>query len=102
MSHFNSFSNQNNLLGKVYLELDYRSNEKFFVGTILTSRNQLIKSYDIVIIESDNWNRIYIDFTNKISRLDVDAYQIAISALLDETRRSQAQIYFDNIRLIHF
>jgi hypothetical protein len=82
--------------------LDYRSNEKFFVGTILTSRNQLIKSYDIVIIESDNWNRIYIDFTNKISRLDVDAYQIAISALLDETRRSQAQIYFDNIRLIHF
>jgi hypothetical protein len=82
--------------------MDYRSNEKFFVGTILTVRNQLVKSYDIVIVESENWNRIYIDFTNKISRLDVDSYQIAISALLDESRKAQAQIFFDNIRLIHF
>jgi hypothetical protein len=101
-THFNSFSNQNNAFGKVYLELDYKNNEKFFIGTILNTRNQLVKSYDIVIVESENWNRIYIDLTNKISRQEVQSYQIAISALLDQTRRTEAKISFDNIRLIHF
>ncbi|HMP30627.1 MAG TPA: hypothetical protein PKD85_13565 [Saprospiraceae bacterium] len=102
ITHFSSFSNQNNLLGKVYLELDYWCTEKYFVGTILNIRNQLVKSYDIVIVENTQWNRIYIDLTDKISRLDVASYQVAFSALLDESRRNEGTIYFDNIRLIHF
>jgi hypothetical protein len=101
-THFATFSNQNNLLGKVFLEMDYKSGEKFFVGTILQKGGQLVKSYDIVIVESDIWNRIYIDLTDKISKTDVQNYQIAISALLDESKRSQARISLDNIRLIHF
>ena len=102
VTHFNSYSNKNNLLGKVYLEMDYKGNEKFFVGTILQKATQLVKSYDIVIVENESWNRVYIDLTAKISKLDVDAYQIALSTLLDESKRSQARIHFDNIRLVHF
>lgn len=102
MTHFSNFSNKNNLLGKVFLETDYKCSEKFFVGTILQKGTQLIKSYDIVVVESDTWKRIYIDLTDKISKPDVQSYQIAISTLLDESKRSQASIQFDNMRLIHF
>lgn len=102
MTHFTTFSNKNNLLGKVFLETDYKCSEKFFVGTILQKGTQLVKSYDIVLVESNEWKRIYIDLTDKISKSDVQNYQIAISSLLDESKRSQASIQFDNMRLVHF
>jgi hypothetical protein len=101
-THFASFSNRNNKLGKVYLELDYKTEEDFFVGLIVKKSNQTNKTQEVAIVKSDIWKRIYVDLTQKISNTSVDNYQIVISSLLNDQQRSQATVLIDNVRLVHF
>jgi hypothetical protein len=101
-THFASYSNRNNKLGKIYLELDYKNEEDFFIGVITKRGSQLTKSVEVAVVRSDTWKRIYIDLTQKISNPNIENYQIVISSLLNDQQRSQATILFDNLRLVHF
>lgn len=101
VSHFASFPNSNNKKGAVFLEFDYKCDEKIFVGTILESDGVLVKDYKVLITESDEWNKFYLDLTNEISQSKVNTYKVVFSAAL-VSGGSEANIYLDNIKLIHF
>lgn len=101
VSHFTSFPNSKNKKGAVYLEFDYKCDEKIFVGSILEKSGVLIKEYKVLVTESSSWKKFYLDLTNEISKSDVISYKVVFSAAL-VSGNSEANIYLDNIKLIHF
>lgn len=102
VSHFASFSNSKNKLGKVYLELDYLINESLFVGTITQTNSEILKVFENGISINSEWNRIYIDLSNQISRTTVVTYSIVFGSKLNTAERKSATLLIDNIRLVHF
>jgi len=88
----------------VFLELNYKTNNHFTVGVFA---NNLFtgesSQHPIFVINPNNeWNKIYINLTPTVSRetqaLD---FNIFFGALLDDDV-GKAEIYFDNIKLVHF
>jgi hypothetical protein len=89
---------------RVYLELDYKSEEPIFIGfrgnkAGLAPQNLL----DAVINPKDEWNKIYFDFTNFVRGTQWDNYQLLIEAgwtpRADTTETSR--IWLDNIKLMY-
>lgn len=92
----------NNKQGKVFFELDYKSNELFFVGVILRQGSVSGKSYQLGVVPSSTWNRIYIDLTDVISKQTVEGYKIVIASKISNSSVLTREILIDNIKLVHF
>ncbi len=79
----------------VYLEINYKCNQKFIVGVIgggFDERDAL------VINPSDDWNKIYVQLTNVVSTQPTySGYQVFIKAT---KAVDNPAIYIDNIKLI--
>lgn len=101
VSHSASFPNSNNKQGAVFLEFDYKCDEKIFVGTILEEGGLLVKDYKILVTETDTWKKFYLDLTEEISNSSVVRYKVVFSSTLI-SGGTEANIYLDNIKLIHF
>lgn len=101
VSHSASFPNSNNKKGAVFLEFDYKCDEKIFVGTILDEGGLLVKDYKILVTETDTWKKFYLDLTEEISNSNVIRYKVVFSSTLI-SGGTEANIYLDNIKLIHF
>ena len=88
----------------VYLELDYKSVIPFSVGT----RQHGIASspmtiYKLVLFPDDEWQKIYVNFTEDIRRSNASGYQIVFQSFYDSSISQEAQtIHLDNIKLLHF
>lgn len=81
----------------IYLELDYKCNQSFVVGVIGGGSDE---REALTINPSDDWNKIYIQLTNVVSRQPTYAtqgYQVFIRATKEV---NSPQIYLDNIKLI--
>jgi hypothetical protein len=85
----------------VFLELNYKSNNSFtagiFVNGSVTSQKPIL-----VINPSTTWNKIYINLTPTVSaNAGASGFSVFFAA-----RKSagvpKAEIYFDNIKLLHF
>jgi hypothetical protein len=87
----------------VYLEINYKTNVPITVGLIahrsLGSDEVFIKGGMNTI---EGWNKIYFELTGDIYELNADAYSIFIRASLTGTGVTDAKIYIDNIKLLHF
>lgn len=94
----------------IYLEVDFKCNNAFFVGLRMFYTNGENYAYDVMAINSTNgdWKKLYIDLSNEISseigkRGAGTTFQVFIrleksgSPLTDNTH-----LYLDNIKLIHF
>jgi hypothetical protein len=86
----------------VYLEVNYRSDAPVIFGLIggrgTSSRNSV---YDPGFNPKDSWNKIYFNLSGLLATSPFDAHQIGLRAFLP-AESSQATVWLDNIKLVHF
>ena len=93
--------------GKVFLELDYLTDNSFTIGIIdetSTKSNDAGAYAGVNATNPDNfvWKKIYFDITEQVHRnIEATKFEFYILALLDQTN-TQANIYIDNIKILHF
>ncbi len=85
---------------KVILELDYRGNVGFVIGLIgrEVDGNEYKKDF-IFIRETDDWNKIYLDFTEELKRSKLESYRIYFYATHNK-KIDKSFIFLDNIKLL--
>lgn len=87
----------------VYLELDYKNNFPFVMGLYVNTPTSVIQKQLFQFNNSDHWNKIYINLTDYISEetqaVDFKLFFGAIKIGEDTTK--DAQIFIDNIKLVH-
>jgi hypothetical protein len=99
----NYFNAANNKKGAVWVEFDYKSDEDLFVGYDLITAGAEITEYKIGLRPSKTWKRAYVNLSDEISSSKVQEYRVAFkSAFTGQSGNSIAEIYLDNIKLIHF
>lgn len=91
------------IVSPVYLEMNYKTNVPISVG-LVAHRNF---GSDEVFIKGgmnpiDGWNKIYFELTGDVFELNTDSYSVFLRAALTGTGITDAKIYIDNIKLIHF
>ncbi len=96
------FEGKNNKLGNVYLEFDYKSDESVFVGTELNFKNSSKQSYSSSLRKSSTWTRAYVNLSKDISQNTVLQYRVIIGASKFDLNKDQSEIFFDNVKLVHF
>lgn len=85
----------------VVLEIDYKTDNYLSVGLLIQESGSLIKIPLVIINHSDVWNKIYINLGPNLSlHPNADSYKVLIEGGL-EIEKSSAEIYLDNIKLIH-
>jgi len=90
-----------NARGASYLELDYKGEGEISIGLAKRQGTVLFVEYLVFVPGKQNWNKIYIDLTNKLSPRDYEGYRIAIGF-----RRTgfsaTSKIWIDNVKHVHF
>ncbi len=86
---------------EVFLELNYKSNCAFTVGLFIYGATTVQQSI-LVVNPSENWNKIYINFTPTVSlNNSATDFKVFITARKAEGG-ADADIRLDNIKLLHF
>lgn len=85
----------------VFLELNYKNDFNFTVGLFSQTTTQVIKKEIIYLLPQKDWNKIYINFTDKLleSQNARDFKVFFRTALPDNV--DTATIFLDNIKLIY-
>jgi len=99
---FLSFDNEENGKADAYLEFDYKNDIPFVVGVYTTQNNLITPTYDIVVAEKDEWNRIYIDLSLVLADPTVTSYRAMIFVSLANSSLPEGTVYLDNVKLVHF
>jgi len=87
----------------VYLELDYKNNIPFEIGIVgVVSETQDFTNVKIILNPKDDWNKIYIDFTEDVSLSQLDAYRIVFASVFEPDQSGEQKIFIDNVKLVHF
>ncbi len=86
---------------KVILELDYRGNIGFIIGLIgrEITGNEYKKEF-IFIKETEDWNKIYLDFTEELKLSKLESYRIYFQAKHSK-EADESFIFLDNVKLLH-
>lgn len=84
----------------IYVELDYKSNQKFSVGVIgISTLGGEDKRSVVSVNPSDEWNHIYIQLTSTVSTAPTyGLYKVYIEGLKNI---DSPEIYIDNVKLIY-
>lgn len=87
----------------VFLELNYKNNAKVHVGIFANRPGEVVQRSVLVLNETDNWRKIYINLTNAISEnFNATDYRVFFGMIRDEEDPTVRKAYFDNIKLLHF
>jgi hypothetical protein len=85
----------------VFLELNYKNDYNFSVGIFAQSSGEIIKKEIIFLVPQENWNKIYINLTDKLSDSpNATDFKIFFRTVLSEQHES-AEIYLDNIKVMY-
>ncbi|MGC9332258.1 MAG: hypothetical protein ACP5DZ_10355 [Bacteroidales bacterium] len=93
---------------KIYLEFDYKGNEKIIAGFFAKEYTDGVMSdvrYSVIVLfPSQNWNRIYLNLTEDIAHTTkAIEYRLFFSASKEETEDNEiGEVFLDNIKLIHY
>ncbi len=85
----------------VFMELNYKTNNPFTVGLMINGSLTSQRSV-LVINPSSVWNKIYINFTPTLSANNAASSFRVFFTARKSTKEANAEIYFDNIKLLHF
>lgn len=102
-AEFSSISGYSFPLGvqNVYLELTYRCNIPFTVGVIANSLTAITQVPTVVVLESEEWNKIYINLINEIaSNGNADNFEIFVGSNKPSTVDT-GYVLLDNIKLVY-
>lgn len=87
---------------EVFLEMNYKTNNTFVVGVIYKSSGIQVQRPLLVLNESDEWNKVYVNLTvPKYDTPNASDFKIFFGAKTDEGR-NEATILLDNLKLVHF
>ncbi len=90
-----------NSRGQSYIEFDYKGKGEIAVG-IAKFRNGLINiEYFLFVPGKDDWNKIYVDVTDKLSPDDYDKYRLLL-AFTKTGSSTESKVYIDNYKHVHF
>ncbi|WP_421794914.1 hypothetical protein [Haliscomenobacter sp.] len=95
----------------VYLELNYKAEVPLLVGVIaykagnINAGGQIL--YSAGFNASENWNKIYFNLSRIVADSKLDEYQIILKTEIPKNadgtiNRSNAKIWLDNVKLVHF
>ncbi len=85
----------------VFLEMNYKCNNMLVIGIFAQDASQIIQDAVIYLNPSDDWNKIYINLTNKLKEYsNALDFKIFFGAIYD-TPDEQAVILLDNIKLMY-
>lgn len=95
---------------RVYLEMDYKSEVPVVFGLIGYDSGQLAGGqidYIAGFLPSEEWNKIYFNFSLEAIQLGRDEYQVFFQASIPNGQdgnltTDQANIWLDNVKLLHF
>lgn len=93
--------------GKVYLEMDYKTEVDVLVGLIATDNiGNTQSTYEYGLVARSEWNKIYFNLTNFAVIPNVEGYQIGITASLPfengEFTKDEGTILIDNVKVVSF
>lgn len=95
----------------VYLELNYKAEVPLLVGVIAYKAGNLNAGGQILYAAgfnaSENWNKIYFNLSQVVADSRLDEYQIILKTEIPKNadgtiNRSNAKIWLDNVKLVHF
>ena len=81
----------------IFLELDYKNNIPFRVGVLTYLGFAGDRDYKIVLTESEDWNKIYIELTDELGGQNYDEFQIVFGSA---SASDIGNVWIDNIKLI--
>lgn len=84
---------------KIYMELHYKADNPFVIG-IITNLTEFRPW--LTVNPSATWNKIYVDITSTVYTSPIPSSYQVYFAMNKATSISQADIYIDNIKLLHF
>ncbi len=90
-----------NLRGSSYIEFDYKGEGEIAVGLAKTLGTITTIEYFLFVPARSDWNRIYIDVTNKTSPNNYDSYRLLLG-FTKTGHNAENKIYIDNYKHIHF
>ena len=84
----------------IYVELDFKSNQRFIVGVIgVDLAGNEDKRNVVTVNASEEWNHIYVQLTKMVSTPPTyGAYKVFIEAIKEV---DSPEIYLDNVKLIY-
>lgn len=85
-----------------YLEFEYKTEVPIFAGLYVTENGLTRQVYDAVVTEKSEWNKIYIDFTLALASPTVTDYRVMFLTTIDGTGRTDAEVFIDNVKFVHF
>lgn len=85
----------------VFMEINYKNDVELNIGLIGFFGNQPITNISHVLNPSEEWNKVYIDFTFILLDSQLDAYKLFFGAAIDQSGQN-ADVFIDNIKLVHF
>ena len=86
----------------VFLEMNYKNNQKFNVGIIIKYPNNSEPNDFFTLNPSENWNKIYLNLTEEINNYPGSTgYYLYIRALKEENNAAPA-IFIDNLKVVQF
>lgn len=97
-----TYDRENNLGSATYIEIDYKCDIPFLAGWITYRNNFIQRDYTVLVAPSDEWNKIYIDISQFVGDIEIDRYTIAFASAITSGDSVPANIYLDNIKLVHF
>lgn len=92
----------------VYLEINYKTTASISVTVISNNPTGKAEELALVITPTNKsgaaeWNKIYVNLTSEVSGYpSASDYKIAFYSNITDEGLSSAEIYLDNIKLVHF
>jgi hypothetical protein len=86
----------------VFLEMNYKTNNEITVGLYANGSSQTERLDMLVLNKTDQWKKIYINLKSAINRTSVlsPTFQVFFE-IQKNSDVSEAEILFDNIKLLH-
>jgi len=85
----------------VFLEMDYRCDNDFGVGLILSGSGEPdFPAYKLVLNKQENWNKIYIEVSQLLVSNNIESFRVLLGT--PTTTTSPGSVWVDNIKLVHF
>lgn len=86
----------------VYLELDYKIDERMVIGMYVNQPGSVEKFPVITLNPTTTWNKIYIELGLQVSTYpNATGYKIFFAGIKDPSISGTAKFYLDNIKLVH-
>ncbi len=93
--------------GKIFMELNYKTGVPLEFGVIAVDAQGVEEpNYAFYVFEKEEWNKIYFDLTELISSANTDKFFILMRGILPfeggEFTKLEADVWLDNVKLVHF